>query len=243
MPGCEVDVWKERSNGMKKMIPFFLVSLLLSSVLSLPQAIAEDASQLYYLWDIPFGISESEFIEQVYAKTGFNFVPHSGVTKDIFWIVTHEEQSISFLGHPLSGAEATFLVDSDGNSSYYSIALFFDVGSETIPRVLSLFDSIRLVLQEKYGDHTFAALYSNKGKLFTCDAIEGGFDIQQVADILTTDDTIDMVMMAWKNLGIGAGKRGYHENIMTLYAATSIAEESGPLEIYENRNKSSDAGL
>ncbi len=228
---------------MKKLISALLCGFLLFSAMVVPQGMAEEASQLYYLWDIPFGISESEFIEQAYAKTGFNFVPHSDQIEDFFDIVTHEEQLISFLGYPLTEAVASFQIDSEGKASYSAISLFLDVESKTMFEVLSLFDSIRLVLQEKYGDHTFAALFTNNAKLLTCDAIEGEFDSQQVANILSSDDAIDMVMMAWKNLGIGAGKRSYHEIVLILYASTSIAEAPEPFEVYQNRNAPSDAGL
>ena len=228
---------------MKRLISIFLCGFLMLSSVGSWQAIAEDASQLYYLWDIPFGISESEFIEQAYEKTGFNFVPHPDEVEDSYKIATNESQSISFLGHPLSGAEATFQVDSDGNPSYQMITLVFDVESKTIPEALSLFDSVRLVLEEKYGDHTLAWLYNDKGRFLTCDAIEGGFDAQQVSGILTTDDTVRMMEMVWKNLGIVVGKTSENKAGMILLSSFSIVELPEPLEVYENRNKPSDAGL
>lgn len=228
---------------MKKLISVLLVGFLLLSMIVVSQGIAEEPSQVYYLWDIPFGISESEFIEQVYAKTGFNFVPHSGEAEESFQIFTDEKQSISFLGHPLNQARTIFQVDSEGGASYYALALFFNVENKTIPEVLSLFDSVCLVLQEKYGDHTFAALSNDRGDFFTCDAIEGGFDARQVTNILATDDTIRAIELSWNNLGVYVSKTSGKEVDMVLYALAYIVEASEPLEAYENRNAPSDAGL
>ena len=228
---------------MKRLISMLLLCILFFLAIGLSHGMAEDTPQLYYLWDIPFGLSESEFIEQAYAKTGFNFLPHSGEVEDSFEITTDEKQSISFLDYPLVRASAFFQRNADGNLGYTIIYLVFDVESKTIPEVLSLFASIRLMLQEKYDDPSFSALSSSNGMLLTSDALKNGFDAQRVADILVTDDTIHKVWVFWKNLGVGLAKTSYTDVAMALFASSFIQEVPESLEVYENRNKPSDAGL